>query len=312
MARTKHRAPESRDPYHSSDIEVALQSMKSDLELTLDEKAQASYYQQLVREKLSGTLDGFQTSFLTGSYIRGTAIAPLKDIDIFVVLDPACRRDLLENGPSRCINAVRAAADDALTRLHKSPFAQRRSVGIVFASADLKVELVPAFQTNREEVFIIADRSKVGWLLTAPQTHAHLSTIANERSGGFLKPVIKMLKAWKRECRIPLKSFHLEVMCYEAMVAPPPSLSVALGVTLHHLVAAIQRSCPDPAGIGADIDSDLSMENRMVAKTALEQAFYIASEALRQEHDCMVASHNRWKDIFGDLYPRDYWRQRRS
>lgn len=307
-----YRATHRQRAARLSDIENALEEMKQSLELTQNERSQASYYQNLVRERLEQTLGGFQTSFLTGSYARHTAIAPLKDIDIFVVIDRDRRRDLVEGEPRRCINAVRAAAADALERMHKSPIAQRRSVGLDFVSADLKIELVPAFRTNLTEVFRIADRHSEQWILSAPKAHSDLSTLANMRSGGFLKPVIKMLKAWKRKHDIPLKSFHLEVMCYGSMPSPPPSLSVALGMTLRHLWAAIQRPCADPTGVGTDIDIDLSSEDRVAARMALEYAFYAAREALRQEFTCAVESHNRWKDIFGELYPRDYWQHRRA
>jgi len=295
-----------------SDIENALEEMKRSLELTQDERWEASYYQNLVRDKLKQTLGGFQESFLTGSYARHTAIAPLNDIDIFVVIDEERRHDLVEGEPSQCINAVRAAAADALQRMHRSPIVQRRSVGLKFERADLKIELVPAFRTNLTEVFRIADRHSGQWIYSAPNAHSDLSTLANSRSGGFLKPVIKMLKAWKRMHDIPLKSFHLEVMCYGAMPSPPPSLSVALGMTFRHLRAAIQRPCADPTAVGTDIDVDLSREDRVAARMALEHAFYAASEALRQEFTCVVESHNRWKDIFGERYPRDYWRSRRG
>ena len=142
-----YRATHRQRAARLSDIENALEEMKQSLELTQNERSQASYYQNLVRERLEQTLGGFQTSFLTGSYARHTAIAPLKDIDIFVVIDRDRRRDLVEGEPRRCINAVRAAAADALERMHKSPIAQRRSIGLDFVSADLKIEVVPAFQT---------------------------------------------------------------------------------------------------------------------------------------------------------------------
>jgi len=294
-----HRAPQL------SDIESALKEMKRSLELTPDESRQASYYQNLVRDELQQTLDGFQASFLTGSYARHTAIAPLNDIDIFVLIDQERRPDLVEGEPWQCINAVRAAAADALQRMHRSPIAQRRSVGLKFERADLKIELVPAFQTRHAEVFLIADRSSSRWIRTAPREHEFLSTIANKQSGDFLKPVIKMIKAWKNQNRLPIKSFHLEVMCYGALPAAPRSLSAAVFLTFEHLAHSIQRSCPAPARIGDDIDIDMAAPDRGRMMEEFEMCAKLAGEAMRYEASNPVWAHNRWKRIFGELYPRE-------
>lgn len=288
-----------------SDIESALEEMKRSLELPPNERSRASYYQNLVRKRLEQTLDGFQRSFLTGSYARHTAIAPLKDIDIFVVIDRDRRRDLVEGEPRRCINAVRDAAADALDRMQKSPMAQRRSIGLDFVSADLKIELVPAFQTGRAEVFQIADRSSSRWILSAPRVHEYLSTAANEQSRGRLKPVIKMIKAWKNQSRLPIKSFHLEVMCYEALPTEPRSWSEAVGLTFEHLAHSIQRRCPAPARIGDDIDIDMADLDRALVAKEFEKCAKLAGDALRFEASKPVWAHNRWKRIFGELYPRE-------
>ena len=293
-------------PNHAdNDIQVALHEMKSSLELDAEDKAQASYYHNLVRDKIQGTLGGCMGSFLTGSYARHTAIAPLKDIDVFVVLDQEERRDLFDGTAWRCINAVRAATKDALPRLAQPPRMQKRSVGIDFATAELRVELVPAFTTEHDGVFRIADRHADRWILSAPQIHAEISTDANQRSGEHLKPVIKMLKAWKRLHDLPIKSFHLEVMCYRAPVLPSHTLSEALACTFSYLSQAIVFPCPDPAGVGDPIDSDMAPEDREVVAEQLSRCAQFAEKAVDFESNNLVWAHNRWRRIFGELYPRE-------
>lgn len=280
--------------------------MRSSLELFDWERSQAAYYQKLVREMLTErTLDGVHDSFLIGSYARHTAITPLKDVDIAVVLDRNYRADLLRKGPQACIHAVTVATDDAFDRLRRRPVEQRRSIGIEFLGGALKIEVVPAFLTNCRGILQIADRQAGRWIHTAPQEHARLSTLFHERSGGYLKHVIKMLKAWRKQIRLPLKSFHLEVMCYDGLAESPQSLSHAICLTLKHLAHAVALPCPDPTPVGADIDSDLLWEDRMLAKRRIEEASYLAEEALQYESDRPVWAHNRWKRIFGSLYPRE-------
>ncbi len=288
-----------------NDIQLALHEMRSSLELNKEEIAQASYYHNLVRDKLQGTLGGYRESFLTGSYARHTAIAPLKDIDVFVVIDQEDRRDLFDGTAWRCINAVRAATKDALPRLAQEPRLQKRSVGVDFATAELRVELVPAFATEHDGIFRIADRHSDRWILSAPQIHAAISTEANHRSGGLLKPVIKLLKAWKRQHDLPIKSFHLEVMCYRAPISPSHTLSEALTWAFSYLSQAIVFPCPDPARVGDPLDIDMTPQERKQMAFQLSRCAKSSVEALDLESRNPVWAHNRWCRIFGELYPRE-------
>lgn len=295
----------SSSNHADNDIQVALDEMRRSLELSTEEKEEASYYHNLVRDKLQGTLGGCMGSFLTGSYARHTAIAPLKDIDVFVVLDQEDRRDLFDGTAWRCINAVRAATKDALPRLAQEPRLQKRSIGVGFATAGLRVELVPAFTTGQEGVFRIADRHADRWILSAPQIHTEISTEANQRSGGHLKPVIKMLKAWKRQHNLPIKSFHLEVMCYRAPISPSHTLSEALTWAFSYLSQAIVFPCPDPARVGDPLDIDMTPQERKQMAFQLSRCAKSSVEALDLESRNPVWAHNRWCRIFGELYPRE-------
>ena len=58
------------------------------------EGAAASKQQNVVRDNLQRHLGGIVRDALSGSYARRTAIRPLHDIDLFVVLDPATHRDV--------------------------------------------------------------------------------------------------------------------------------------------------------------------------------------------------------------------------
>lgn len=296
-------------PY-SSDVDCALTQMRSRIELSDADYKVASHYQQTVRQRLDHTLGGFDGSLLIGSYKRYTALAPLKDVDIAVLINAEKRRNLISQGPHACLNAVRASLDEAFEKIHKEPTMQRRSVCVEFRRGELKCDVVPALATERPGVLWIADRDADRWLLTAPEIHAEISTEMNKRSGGLLKPIIKLVKAWKLERRVPLKSFHLEVMCYEALSAQPLSIAHGLYLTFAHLARAIRQKCPDPTKIGGDIDDDLSLEKRQAASSALQAAACLAMEGVHYEYDIgqTADAHNCWKCVFGDLYPRDYWR----
>lgn len=310
MPNYAHKRNQTKAVPYSSDVDCALTQMRSRIELSDADYKVASHYQQTVRQRLENTLGGFDGSLLIGSYKRHTALAPLKDVDIAVLINADKRSKLISQGPHACLNAVRASLDEAFVKIHKAPTMQRRSICVEFRRGDLKFDVVPALATKRAGVLLIADRDADRWLLTAPEMHAAISTEMNKRSGNLLKPIIKMVKAWKLERSVPLKSFHLEVMCYKALSAQPLSMAHGLYLTFVHLARAIRQECPDPTKIGDDIDDDLSPEKRHVAGAALHAAACLAMEAVHYEYevDQLADAHNRWKGIFGDLYPRDYWR----
>jgi hypothetical protein len=64
-----------------------------------------------------------------------------------------------------------------------------------------------------------------------PARHRRLCIEANKRAGGMLNRLIKAAKHWNHGQRDgsgdkPLRSFHQEVMCYEAFSTSPATKSV--------------------------------------------------------------------------------------
>ncbi|WP_255415181.1 hypothetical protein [Vitiosangium sp. GDMCC 1.1324] len=66
-------------------VREGLEKFIQSLELTQGQRDEVSRQHTLVREALRKRLNT-KTDFLSGSYSRHTAIRPLHDIDIFVVL----------------------------------------------------------------------------------------------------------------------------------------------------------------------------------------------------------------------------------
>ena len=66
-------------------IAQAFQQFLESLELTPKQREKASNQHRHMREQLQGRLD-VADNFLSGSYKRSTAVRPLNDIDIFLVL----------------------------------------------------------------------------------------------------------------------------------------------------------------------------------------------------------------------------------
>lgn len=94
-------------------IDDAFDGLKRQLEITDTELGLASSRHTLIREHIEKTWD-LEDHFLTGSYDRHTKTKRLKDVDIFVVIDPKGRQGGLLKGKGA--TAVAALRDVVSTR----------------------------------------------------------------------------------------------------------------------------------------------------------------------------------------------------
>lgn len=193
-------------------VSDAFQRFKGNLELPATHSQTASAAQQELRRRLSAYFP-IEDSFLTGSYARHTKIHPLNDIDVMFVRN-GMRVGLTASGgvlPSQALDGVAQAATSAFGNTVKIK-KQSRSVNLSFAGLDFGFDVIPAW-LRQPDGYWIPDTDTSGWIPTDPHVHAQIMTDANERSGGRLKPVIKMVKHWSRKNYDLFCSFHLELIC---------------------------------------------------------------------------------------------------
>ena len=156
-------------------------------------------------------------SYLSGSYARETAIAPLDDVDIVFVIDPTAWQDPLRKlfdvkpSPEKVLRTFASAIRHRYDR--SSLRVQRRSVRLRLNH--LNIDAVPAISVqDRDGLIWIPDRKDDKWLLSGPLVHSETASQCNKRNGGLLKPLVKLAKLWNS--RIPpnsrLKSFAIETM----------------------------------------------------------------------------------------------------
>jgi predicted nucleotidyltransferase len=133
---------------------------------------------------------------ISGSFKRHTAIHPLNDIDLFVVLDSETEKALREAAPRVVLKNVLDVLDAAYPTKEK-PKAQSRSVNVEFKGTGLSFDVVPAFPDGGDG-YVIPDRDAGGWIRTNPRRHREHATEANQASGNKAKPIVKALKSWNR------------------------------------------------------------------------------------------------------------------
>ncbi|RKH02099.1 nucleotidyltransferase domain-containing protein [Corallococcus carmarthensis] len=288
-------------------VRQAVHDFISALELTPAEREAASDQHKFLRDGLASRLkiEPDLYPFLTGSYARSTAIRPLKDIDLFCVLQRTPVLTPASSKPMDALATVRRALEDQYPGKTADP--QNRSVNISFSTTGIAYDVVPAFlDEDNSEVFWIPDLQAKTWIRSNPRIHERLSVDANKAAGQELKPLTKAVKHWNR--RQPegerLRSFHIEVMIWDVLVAKPEDRLEGLIEIFEGLASRVLLDTRDPAALGPYINQGMTDAAKTAARTRLGRA----ASTLRAARELAQAGHTERAHhllygMFGDPYP---------
>lgn len=284
-------------------VRGALQKFIERLELTPEEQKAVVDQHTAVREALRKRLRS--TDFLSGSYSRSTAIRPLHDIDLFIVLGSVASSP--PSSPDAVLKQVRLALHEEWP--HKElPILQQHSVHLEFKAKGIEFDVVPAFEQSGQKAYFIPERrdgqQNERWIRTNPRLHHERSTEADEQAGKKLMPLLKAVKHWnRRQSSSPLGSFHLEVMSYSAFSQPPQAGYLeCLEALFSHLSRQVMLPCPDPARLGPNVDERTSPTQRQAARQLLESAARTLQLVLGEEETSPAQAHARMRELFGEEY----------
>jgi hypothetical protein len=191
-----------------------LRELARSVEPTAAQKASASRSQQYLRDLLRQGQFGSRIldAFLSGSYARDTAISPIDDVDIVVLIDSDGWKGGIWDARPEPEKILQSFARAIRYRYPESSVhVQRRSVRLEMFH--LNVDVVPAIDLGDLEIEI-PDGDSQGWIKSAPRRHTCIATEINQANRGLFKPLVKLLKYWNRQ--LPdssyLKSFAIETM----------------------------------------------------------------------------------------------------
>lgn len=290
-------------------VDEAFLKFKSRLELTQTEQDEASSRQNGLREVLRDEFHQI-TDFLSGSYARWTKTKPLKDIDVFYVLDPGREgkylkdpAGLLENFRRKLAKAYGTAAVSTNRRSVKVEFIRDESQA---ENHVMSIDAVPAFEDGK--AYKIPDpQTAGGWTKTDPTVHKDLATAANKEFSGEWKPLVKMIKKWNEVQGKPIKpSFLIEVMSLD-ILHPPFSGGYVQELKGFFATAkdAIFQDWPDPAGLGPHVSDQMNQATRIAAAAKFKEASWAIDQAIQlRKQGKGEAALRMWRDkIFGSMFP---------
>jgi hypothetical protein len=295
-------------------VDEAFRKFKSRLELNDREQKNASARQNEVRDYL-GTKFKIDNSFLTGSYRRHTKTKPLKDVDVFLVLNED-EHDYRDKAPSAVIEDFY----DVLVQRYgeKAVRKQSRSLnidfGIVVDAEDntdyriVSIDAVPAFAVGDD--YEIPDTESGQWIRTNPKIHADKATAAHQAYSNEWKGLVRMVKYWNNNARHgsdkPVKpSFLVEVMALQCLYGGwQGRFDYELQALFSTLSDRIFDTWPDPAGLGPPTSDGMDQVRKQRARDLLMAASREASLAIHLTRQGRNGEALRaWRALIGPKFP---------
>jgi hypothetical protein len=152
-------------------------------------------------------IDGYH---IIGSYMRETMVGPLvaNNVDVLVELNPARYKQWHNSDATHHVMRVfRESLNHAFPKLA----VQQEGHEVTVQFPDFRVDVIPAMRWHTG-CYVIPDEQQEKWIYTDPQKFAERLAMLNQRHGGMLLPLIKIIRAWNRSVESPLRGFHIEAM----------------------------------------------------------------------------------------------------
>lgn len=247
-------------------------------------------------------LEGF---FQSGSFGNGTNIPVHSDVDRFAVI-PA------ENLPKHSVQALRNIRNALAKRFRTTAGIRIKPPAIVipFGIEGLETtEIIPAYvAATRAGHKVYAIPNPAGgpkWILSAPQALTDYINDVNAKNNHKLKPLIRFVKAWKYQRKVPLQSLYIELVC--AAMARDIGLhtpSVDIARILNFILMTRLADAHDPFGISDPICASPRPSDRDEAQRKLQAGAVMAMRAVTAELQWRLRPAFRcWKTLFGQRFP---------
>ena len=242
-----------------------------------------------------------------GSYGKGLATNPHSDVDMLFVL------------PAEVYTRTEALSGNKQSALLQEV---KRALLVTFPNTDLSadgqvivapfqtfgVDIVPAFRyvsgPNTGSYLTAHTADGGSWRLSNPVAEYNWLRSVDAISGNKASDLIKMLKAWKRECNIDMKSICLEVAagCFVTQWA---NRSNGIGYSYHDYLVrdffAFLLNYVNGRAKPAGIDEWIPLGDRW--QTKCQSAFDRAAKACNHEYaDNEPAAAEEWRKIFGSQF----------
>jgi hypothetical protein len=244
--------------------------------------------------------------FRSGSFGYGTSVSGYSDVDYFAVIP----RAQLKQDSGLTLNAVALALRQRFPNTSIS--VQSPAVVIPFGkSPSEKHEIIPADHVGTTtagwNVYEIPNRVG-GWMQSSPGGVGSYVDSINERLSKKVKPLIRLMKAWKYNSAVPIRSFYLEMRTAK-YAASETSIVYKYDILrcLNLMVSSNLGSLPDPIGFPDPIYAAFSGDEINTSWSKLNSARQAADTAMVEERAGRVQNaFSYWNRVFNGNFPAYY------
>ena len=236
-----------------------------------------------------------------GSAQRKTLIRPVDDVDVFAVFDDSQVWQSYMYDSKQLLYRVR----EALAGYRVETVGSRGQAVRLFYTEGPNVDITPAFPVTG--IFGASDgyyipRGDGRWQQTNPYVHDSFMVTRNQELGGYLKPLVRLLKRWNRVHSKRLGSFHLELVAQASFRTL--SGHTREGVAVFFEYAGQHLHVSDPAGYSGDMAATLSWSQEQAILQSFTTGHIHARRAIDAEAAGDVAEALRqWRIVFGNEFP---------
>ncbi len=259
-------------------------------------------YREEIRECLDSNF-GLYAFFLGGSFLNDTGIAGYSSVDYFASVDDAG----LPSDSTLFLDEVGRALDERFPDAGVTVRAPAVAVPLGAGASDT-VRVIPARLAGQtgagHRVYEIADGAG-GWMKSSPDGHSARIAVVDRELGGRLRPLVRLLKAWRYLRDVPISSFYLELRCVEyaageKMIVYPVDLRNVLELLWDDQFGDMY----DVEGVSGRISARLARVDRKMAVSRLRTALYHigrADDAAAEGN--MEETFQYWNRVFNGRFP---------
>lgn len=235
-----------------------------------------------------------------GSAARKTLIRPVNDVDVFAVFDDSQVWSSYRYDSKQLLYRVR----EALTGFNVQTVGSRGQAVRLFYTEGPHVDITPAFPVAGiwgADGYVIP-RGDGGWQQTDPYKHHDFMAERNQALGGYLKPLVRLLKRWNTSHSSRIKGFHLEVITQAIFTALGSNMRANVESFFQHAGSYVHIS--DPAGYSGDLAAGWSWQHQ----TNVNQSFVTALAQVQRARNAEAQGNSaeamrQWRLVFGTAFP---------
>lgn len=269
------------------------------------EHDKAKSHKESVKSSLEKSFECYNF-FETGSFGNSTGVRHYSDTDYFAVM-PAAK---VYNDSSYTLRKVKEALQSTFWK----------TAGIIVATPAVKIpfgnyasetlEITPCTFNGLFNTPVGSKGSydipnfEGGWMKSSPQAHNAYVNREDERLGFKLKPLIRLLKAWKFYNNVPVSSFYLELRTTkyaegESSIVYDIDVKRVMKVIYDNDLASIQ----DPMGISGYVKACSTDAKKEDALSKVKTGYTRADKAVEKRETNIDDCFYWWNLFYDNKFP---------